>query len=101
MEVSNSLLVTALNRELDLGESEAIALALESHAKLVVIDEKEARQYAEMFNIKKAGVIGLLIQAKNKGLIKCLKPYLDSIIAEGFWINKQLYQQILKEENEL
>lgn len=98
--VSNLSLVMALNRELDLGEAEAIVLALEINADLIVVDEKEARKYAELYEIKKTGVIGLLIRAKNRGYLDYLKPYLDLMVAEGFWLNKRLYQKILKEVDE-
>ena len=47
-------------------------------------------------NIKKTGFIGILIQAKNKGIINEVKHYLDLIINKGFYINDSLYNEVLE-----
>ncbi|UMZ72611.1 DUF3368 domain-containing protein [Natranaerofaba carboxydovora] len=100
-KVSNIPLLIALKSHLDIGEAAAIVLALEFKADLVVIDEKQARKYAGDYNLNKTGVIGLLIQAKNKELISEVKCYLELIIRKGFYINENLYYEILRHENEL
>ena len=89
-------LVHLLKRDLDAGESEAIALALERQADLILLDESEARRIAERYGLAKTGVIGLLIRAKRQGLVDSLQAELDRLQTEGgFWIEAGLYEQLL------
>lgn len=102
--VSNDSLLERLEQELDIGESEAIALAIELKAELILIDERRARKIAEEWNLRYTGILGILIEAKNQGMISAVKPLLDSLIKEaGFWIASSLYKRVLKEvsENEI
>lgn len=94
-EVKDKPLVKALNKDLDSGESEAIALAIEKNADLIILDEIEAREIASIYNINKTGFIGVLIKAKEMNLIKSIKKYLDLAIQKGFWINETLYEKII------
>lgn len=64
---------------LDIGEAEAIALALELNVDLLLIDEKLGKQLAEEKKIVCKGVVGVLIEAKLKGLIKEIKPLLNEL----------------------
>ncbi|MEA1947618.1 MAG: hypothetical protein U9N83_10010 [Thermodesulfobacteriota bacterium] len=61
---------------MDLGESAAIALAIERKANLLLLDETDARNIAEFYGLPKTGVIGLLMKAKKKNLVKEIKPIL-------------------------
>lgn len=94
-EVTDESLVKALNKDLDLGESEAIVLALSINADLIIIDEADARRLAEIYKLKKTGFIGVLIRAKKEGHIVAVKEYIDHAIKEGFWIDKNLYETII------
>ncbi len=83
--------------DLDRGESESIVLASELEADSILLDEKEGRNIARRANLKPLGVIGVLLEAKNKNFIKVISPYLDSLrqIA-GFRIGDPLYRYALK-----
>jgi hypothetical protein len=99
--IRNRALVTALEEELDIGESEAITLAIELKAEQLLIDERRGRLIAERFNLRYTGVLGILVEAKHKGLISAVKPLLDALINEaGFWVTSALYQRVLKAVNE-
>ncbi|HXH19002.1 MAG TPA: DUF3368 domain-containing protein [Chitinophagales bacterium] len=90
------------NDDLDKGEMEAIALAKELHADYLLIDEKAGRKAAMKEGLRIIGVVGLLILAKQKGLIKEVKILLDDLIAKSdFWISERLNENILLHTGEL
>jgi predicted nucleic acid-binding protein len=89
-------LVRLLRRDLDNGESEAITLAIERQADLIFLDESEARRIAEIYDLSKTGVIGILIRAKREGQIDSLRAELDRLRKlGGFWIEDRLYHRAL------
>jgi predicted nucleic acid-binding protein len=98
---TNSQLVHALQQELDAGEAEAIALALEIGAELLLMDEHLGRESARHLGLHYTGLIGVLIETKRKGLIRAVKPHLDALrdIA-GFRIRETLYLRVLQDEGE-
>jgi predicted nucleic acid-binding protein len=65
---------------MDYGESESIILYRELNANFLLIDDKKARKIAENFNIKCIGTLGLLAVAKDKGLIKELRPIFKAFL---------------------
>ncbi len=62
-KVENKLLVKSLKLELDSGESEALALAVELKANLLLIDERRGRKIASRFGLKYIGLLGILVDA--------------------------------------
>ncbi len=100
-KVKNDSLVKMLTKDLDVGESAAIALAIERKANLLLLDETDARNLAEFYNLTKTGVIGILIRAKKRSLIKEIKPMLEKLRTQAhFWIKPDLYDAILTEIGE-
>ncbi|MGH9949485.1 MAG: DUF3368 domain-containing protein, partial [Pyrinomonadaceae bacterium] len=63
--------------ELDLGESEAIALALEIGAEWILIDEIVGRDIADKMGLRIIGIVGILLESKKRDLIKEIKPILE------------------------
>jgi predicted nucleic acid-binding protein len=100
--VANRELVQALRQDLDAGEAEAIALALEVGAEFLLMDECLGREVAQHLDVRCVGLIGVLIEAKRKGLIGEIRTLLDALRdVAGFRISESLYQRVLRDEGEL
>ncbi|MBD2576575.1 DUF3368 domain-containing protein [Oscillatoria sp. FACHB-1406] len=93
--------VEALRSELDAGEAEAIILAMELKADFLIIDERFGRKIASQYGINLTGVLGVLLEAKRKGLILAIKPLMDRLINEvEFRVSEQLYNFVLNAAGE-
>lgn len=84
----------------DLGEASAIALALEINSDFIIIDDAEARRYAEGIGLNVKGSMGLLVSAKQNHLIPALKPFLEVIEQTNFRVSKKLIQSLLRDVGE-
>ncbi len=100
-KVSNQSMVALLRRDLDLGESETLALALELKADLVLLDEQEGRRAADRLGLRSFGVLAILLKAKRQGEVKEIRPLLDALRQQaGFFLGDRLYRQALAEADE-
>ena len=72
--------VNALRTLLDRGESEAIVLAEEHNANLLLIDERRGWKIATARSITCVGLLGVLAEAKHKRLIDECWTVLDEMI---------------------
>jgi uncharacterized protein len=88
-------------RELDAGEAEAIVLAIERRADILLVDERRARKTATAAGLAVTGLIGVVARAKRDGLIDLAKPVLDELIQTArFWIGPDLYREVLQKLGE-
>ena len=92
----NQEYVELLEVELDKGESESIALAIEMKADFLIIDESNGRQKAASLGINIVGLLGTLLKAKEMGILSEIRPIIDSLIAKaGFFISPDLKKYVL------
>lgn len=82
--------------DLDKGEAEAIVLANEMDADLIILDESLGRFHAKHAGLKITGTIGILLKAKQLGIIQEIKPLLYELKAKNVWINESLIEDILR-----
>jgi predicted nucleic acid-binding protein len=95
--ITNRSTVISLQLELDEGEAEAIALASELKADLLLLDERRGYQVPSRYGLRVKGVLGVLIAAKSRRLIPAVKPVMDDLIGiAGFWVTEQLYNRVLQ-----
>lgn len=91
-----SIIALPLVTDLGPGETEVLALALESPDAIVILDDGLARQVAETVGIKLTGTLGILIDAKRAGLITEVAPLLDQLQALRFRLSAQTRAAVLK-----
>ncbi len=90
----------ALLHELDLGEASVIHTALEYGIPTVAIDEKAGRRIARLHGLKVTGSLGILINAKEQGIIANLTDCIARMRVQGIWISPLLIQQALNAAGE-
>ena len=93
--------VAELRSVLDVGEAEAIALAEELRAELVLIDELTGRDVARQCGLTVLGTLGVLLRAKQDGLCVAVRGLLDRLQNElSFWVSPSLRRSILQQAGE-
>ncbi len=91
-----------LQRDLNAGEAEAIVLALETSADILVMDERLGRETAAYLGLHCMGVMGVLITAKRQGHIQAVKPLLDTLRQVlHFRVSDRLYHTVLETVDEI
>ncbi len=85
---------------LGLGETEAIALALERKARVLVLDDRAARRMVHSLGVAIVGTLGILLAAKRRGVLTALRPCLDDLDAFHFRVSEPLREQVLRDAGE-
>lgn len=80
---------------LDQGEAEVLALAEEREARLTILDEKKARRYAERMGLRLTGTLGVLLLAKEAGLIESVGTWISKLQEAGLFLSPGLVQATL------
>jgi len=87
----------ARTANLDAGETAAIALGLKLAADALLMDEKLGREVANRLGLRTIGILGVLLEARRRGLIPRVEAVLDRLEAEvGFWVAPALRQHVLR-----
>lgn len=67
----------------------------------MLIDEHKGRKIAVYYGVNIVGVLGILIQAKKKGIIPLVGTNLEKLVQIGFRLDKSLVEKVLEGLDEL
>ncbi|MEC4814490.1 MAG: DUF3368 domain-containing protein [Scytonema sp. PMC 1069.18] len=99
-ELDNQALVLLLLQDLDKGEAEAIALALQLRADWIILDEREGRRIAHRLGLRVTGLLGVLLRARRAGELTSLPKVINQLREQaGFRIAPTLLTEILRDNN--
>ena len=99
--VKDQTLAHVLQRDLDKGEAEAIALALQLKAEWILLDERGGRRVAKSLGLKVTGVLGILLRAWREGDLPSLQRTVEELREKaGFRIRGELFADLLSESRE-
>ena len=93
--VKGTEMTPPFSSSLHLGEVEAIMLANEMCADVLIVDDFLARKCALRIGLNVTGTMGILLKSKNTGLIPKVKPLLDEMINEGVFLGSNIYHDVL------
>lgn len=100
IKVKDKGLQLLLQDFLDMGESTALALALETDNATVILDDLKARKLAQKLGLKITGTIGVVVKAKLQGNIPSAKTVLNKILDTDFRINFKTVEEAIKQAGE-
>jgi predicted nucleic acid-binding protein len=95
-QVNDKNLQRVLEMQIDKGEASAIALAIETPYSTVIIDDQKARKIAERLGMNITGTIGVIIKAKERGIIPAIRPYIEKIRSTTFHLSEEIELKALK-----
>jgi len=82
------------------GGASAIALSLETENTILKIDDLKGRKVAEKLRLKYSGTFGLIVKAKQNGIVTTIRPVLNKIKETDFRFSESLFRTILNEAGE-
>lgn len=82
------------------GETEGIAIARTMKNALLLLDDGQARRIATAFGLRISGTIGVLLVAKEKGIIESVRPELDRLESFGFRLAAPVRLAVLQKAGE-
>ena len=82
------------------GEVEVMMLAKENSADLLIIDDNAAKKTAKFLGFTVTGTLGVVLKAKSEKIISEVKPVLEKMQRENFYISEEIKNLILKTAGE-
>lgn len=94
-------LTNVLTTMLDAGEAEAIALAVELRANLLIIDESAGRAMARPLGIELTGTLGVLLKEFRLGRIPSMREAMNDLVNKaGFFVSFNVRRKFLEAAGE-
>ena len=90
----------ATHEEVDLGEAAVFVLAEERDARLVILDDRDARRYAQRLGLPFTGTVGILLEAKESGFVDAIRPLLEVLLQNGIRLGPSLISDALQQSGE-
>jgi predicted nucleic acid-binding protein len=87
--------------DLGRGEAEVLAFGLAAPDTLLLLDDSLARRIAALNGLSFTGTLGLLVKAKQEGLVARLAPILEQLGRTTIWLSPELVMWALEEAGEL
>lgn len=82
------------------GEAEAIALALSCQGSLLILDDRLGRRIARLSGVACTGTLGVLLKAKQVGLLSRVAPVLEQLRQTTMHLTPELIAMVLKDAGE-
>ncbi len=98
--VQNTELVRSLLKDIDSGEAETIALALQMNADIVLIDELAGYRIAKNFDLQVFRTLSLLKTAKSRNIISEVRPLVEEMVRKGRWYSQSVINGFLRDIGE-
>lgn len=95
-QAKDASLQKTLEQVLDKGEASALTLAMEKKNSTIILDDLRARRVAKSLNLKITGTLGVLVKAKQDGVIDKVKPLIDELRKTDFRASENVIKKILE-----
>ncbi|MCP4604575.1 MAG: DUF3368 domain-containing protein [Proteobacteria bacterium] len=90
-----------LSGALGAGEAEVIALGYQRKASLVILDDRRARRIAsQAYGLRVKGTAGIIVAAKRNGLVTEIRPLLETMASNGYFLSSRLVERACIEAGE-
>jgi len=97
--VQSQALIPALT-DLGPGEAEVIGLALEHPGSRVILDDQLGRRVAAVNRLTITGTLGVVLKAKQAGLLAGVEPIIAELRQAGLWLDDALVELVLSQAGE-
>lgn len=100
LHVADESKIRLLETQIGRGEASAIALAIEKRGCLLILDDYKARRLAAQLELSYTGTLGIIVAAKQKGIVPSAKHLINKIKQTNFRISPELELKALMEAEE-
>lgn len=101
IDIQNNDQKNSFSTRLHSGEIEVILLSQEQNADLLIMDDNAAKKTAKYLGLSVTGTLGVVLKAKQAGLIENVKDVLDQLILDGLFMDDKLINKVLELAGEL
>lgn len=82
--------------DLGAGETAALAWGVQHPGFMVLADDRAARTCARILELPLIGTLGLIIAAKEGGLLPAARPVVENLLEAGFYIGRRIVEEALR-----